>query len=181
MADDVAAGVVSKIVEHIRKELAHSLGQTPQSIEPERLFVDMGADSMILAETLQDVNRRYKVSLAIGEIYETVNTVAKVARHLHDHGQWEPVLRTQAAPAAQAPQPPPAAQTIPAAEPLPPVHAAYVGVLASQPASADTGAIEDIFRRQLELMGRQLSLLGQSPGQPAAPAAVVQPAAPAKP
>ncbi|MBA3772883.1 MAG: aminotransferase class III-fold pyridoxal phosphate-dependent enzyme [Ramlibacter sp.] len=171
MADDLAS-IVLRIVDHIRRELAHSLGQTPQSIDPERLFVDMGADSMILAETLQDINRRYKVSLSIGEIYETVSTVAKVARYIHDHGQWEPVLRTQAGSAARL------APAAGASVPLP--VAQNEALSGGRPMTGDVGAIKDIFRRQLELMERQLSLLGLAPGEPTAPAAAASSPAPDK-
>ncbi|MFD0391465.1 acyl carrier protein [Tistrella bauzanensis] len=92
MADNQRPGAVSAIIDHIVRELAHSLDQPPASIDPDVLFVDMGADSLMLAEALQDINQCYRVSLPIGEIYESVNTIARVADYIHSHGQWQMVL-----------------------------------------------------------------------------------------
>lgn len=174
MADTASNDIVEKIVAHIVRELAHSLRQAPQDLDPERLFVDMGADSLILAETLQDINRRYKVSLSVGEMYESVNTIAKVAQYIFERGQYEPVLRALATPAdvaspvareqtqaSHVPRAPAQAQA-----PRPPVTQAFATPPAALPpgsAIADASTVEDIVRRQLELMERQLALLGAAP------------------
>lgn len=153
MADNQRPGAVSAIIDHIVQELAHSLDQPPASIDPDVLFVDMGADSLMLAEALQDINQRYRVSLPIGEIYESVNTIAKVADYIHNHGQWSEVLGSEV-PGREAVEAP-APAVAPAMAPAP----ALAGAV-----PAEAGAVEDIVRRQLDLMERQLRLLA---GQPA--------------
>lgn len=160
MADNQRPGAVSAIIDHIVRELAHSLDQPPASIDPDLLFVDMGADSLMLAEALQDINQRYRVSLPIGEIYESVNTIARVADYIHAHGQWREVLGQEI----------PGQAAVEAAAPVP------VMVSAPAPAGAvpaEAGAVEEIVRRQLDLMERQLRLLA---GQPAVVSPVAAPA-----
>ncbi|MGV0760612.1 aminotransferase class III-fold pyridoxal phosphate-dependent enzyme [Tistrella mobilis] len=168
MAEDMrtvspAAEAVAAIVAHITRELAHALDQPPESIDPDLPFVDMGADSLILAEALQDINQHYGVSLPIGEIYERVNTIARVAGHVHTHGRL--------AAAAPAAGPAPAA-----AAPMTTAPMASAPMASARPApvpSAEEGVVEEIVRRQLELMEQQLRLLGGqvAPTVTAAPAA----------
>jgi len=140
---------VSRIMESIVREIAHSLNEAPEHIDPTLAFSDMGADSLILLEALHEINARYHVSLTVNEIYEKVDTIAKVARYVHDRGGR-----------AEAGEP-----RAPAAG-----HESF-----AEPASASTAprgevgrrVIEDIVRQQLDLMERQLGLLGRKPGSPA--------------
>lgn len=144
----------SRIVEHIVDELAHSLGQSADRIDPRCLFVDMGADSLILAETLQDINRRYRVTLSVGEMYESVNTIEKVADYLHANGQYGPVLedRARRAGVVHTGEREPAASLMPLSEPA---QAAMT--------TTDASSIEQLIRKQLDLMERQLALLHALP------------------
>lgn len=172
MTADQPTHPMSLITGHIVRELAHSLNQTPESINPDLPFVDMGADSLILAEALQDINRRYKVTLPIGEIYENVNTIVKVARFIFENGNWQsvflattPVNRIADVAERESAEPP-----VP--EPAPLLSEDYAS-------GADGQSIESIVRQQLELMERQLQLLGRGKayGGRAAPAAPRQSAA----
>lgn len=139
---------IARIVEHIVGELAHSLGQQAAHIDPHCPFVDMGADSLILAETLQDINRRYRVMLSVGEMYDSVNTIDKVARYLHANGQYEEALSASVPSDVLASTRGDAqAEAVPMAVPMP------------MQTEAETDSIEQIVRRQLELMERQLALL----------------------
>jgi glutamate-1-semialdehyde aminotransferase/acyl carrier protein len=132
---------VALIREAVRREVAYCLKQAPQNVDVDLPFADVGADSLILLEALHEINARYGVSLTVPEIYEKVSTIAKVARLIHE--------RRGAAAGAREPAPP---------EDRP------VG-------TAVPGVIEDIVRQQLDLMERQLTLLGSRPV-----AAVVAPA-----
>ena len=60
---------VARIIESIVREIAHSLNEAPEHVDPTLPFADMGADSLILLETLQEINARYRVSLTVNEIY----------------------------------------------------------------------------------------------------------------
>jgi len=124
--------------------VAHSLKEAPENIDPNLPFSDMGADSLILLEALQEINSRYGVSLTVLEIYETFNTIAKVARYVHDHGRaGAPRTEAQAAAAREG---------------------APVRLAATAGGAERRQSIESIVRHQLELMERQLVLLGRGPG-----------------
>jgi glutamate-1-semialdehyde aminotransferase/acyl carrier protein len=155
--------VVPRIIEHIVHELAHGLNQAPESINPDLHFADMGADSLILAEALQEVNRRYRVSLPVGEMYENVNTISKVAQYIHANGDWQSVFGNAApvpAPAPVAP-PPRTAEVVPLHEPEPLPSSTDGNRTDWAGAAVDKQSIEYIVRHQLELMERQLNLLAR--------------------
>lgn len=141
--------VVERIAKDIARELAHSLNQAAENIVLDLPLSEMGADSLILVEALQEINRRYRVSLTVGDIYENINTITKLARYIHAHGQWQPA---QAAPANGGAGD--TAAGVPAAAPSPAVFEAVAR------APSDSQSLEYIVRYQLELMERQLSLLG---------------------
>lgn len=153
---------IARIVEHIVGELAHSLGQQADHIDPHCPFVDMGADSLILSETLQDINRRYRVMLSVGEMYESVNTIDKVARYLHANGQYAEALSisvpTDVAVSTRAD-----VEAMPMPMPTPmPIQTEF-----GAQTEIETAPIEQIVRRQLELMERQLALLSGAARTPA--------------
>nr|QKW94363.1 aminotransferase [Stigmatella erecta] len=141
---------VSRITDLVLREVAYCLKQAPENINPHLSFADMGADSLVLLEALQEINARFHVSLAVLELYERVNTIAKVARHIHEQGtSTEPPTATEPAP-----------------EPL-----SLPELTLASPAPRGDGnrqGIEDIVRQQLDLMARQLSLFGKRPAGGAA-------------
>ena len=150
---------VAPIREAVLREVAYCLKEAPENVDVDLPFADMGADSLILLEALHEINARYGVSLTVLEIYEKVNTIAKVARYIHE--------RCGAAAGERAPAP---------ATDAPVERAAEVEVLRSEPERARPGrapggarvpgvpgVIEDIVRQQLDLMERQLALLGRRP------------------
>ena len=154
--DDLAS-----IRDAVLREVAYCLKAAADKIDVDLPFADMGADSLVLLEALHEINARYGVSLTVLAMYEKVNTIAKVARYIHE--------RCGAAAGASEPAPPQERPVEPAAE---------VEGLRSEPArarparaSGTSGVVEDIVQQQLDLMERQLALLGRRPV-----AAVVVPA-----
>jgi glutamate-1-semialdehyde aminotransferase/acyl carrier protein len=149
---------VSRIIEAIVREIAYSLKEAPENIDPALPFADMGADSLILLEALQEINARYQVSLTVLEIYEKVDTIAKVARYIHARG----------------------GRAAPSGEPAPQVAHGSLPERTTPPAAprdeAGRQLVEDIVRQQLDLMERQLQLLGKREA-PAVGASVARPAA----
>jgi glutamate-1-semialdehyde aminotransferase/acyl carrier protein len=146
---------VARIIESIVREIAHSLNEAPEHIDPTLPFADMGADSLILLEALQEINARYRVSLTVNEIYERVDTIAKVARYIHERGG-----RAEDG----VPRGPEAAR-----------DALAVPSPATPRGEAGRRVIEDIVRQQLDLMERQLGLLGKKPGSAATSTRAVAP------
>jgi len=150
---------VSRIIASIVREIAFSLKEVPEHIDPTLPFADMGADSLILLEALQEINARYRVSLTVLEIYEKVDTIAKVARYIHERGG-------RAEPSGE-----PAPQVAPKS--LPTQLPERLAPLAAPRDEAGRPLVEDIVRQQLDLMERQLHLLGKKP----APASIDRAAA----
>ncbi|PTL81635.1 aminotransferase class III-fold pyridoxal phosphate-dependent enzyme [Vitiosangium sp. GDMCC 1.1324] len=135
----------SQILESVLREVAYCLKQAPENVDPHLPFADMGADSLILLEVLQEINTRFGVSFSVLEIYEKVDTIAKIARYIYEQGG-----RAQT---HEVSEPEPARDhVIERATPIVAPHG-----------SASRQGIEDIVRQQLELMERQLSLLGKRP------------------
>nr|QKW94304.1 non-ribosomal peptide synthetase [Myxococcus xanthus] len=143
---------VSRIQALVLREVAYCLKQAPENVDPHLPFADMGADSLILLEVIQELNARFQVSLTVLEIYEKVNTVDRLARFIHEHRAHE-----EAAPTIQAQAPEP--------EGLPEVPEVD---LAPRTRGGRSQELEDIVRHQLDLMDRQLTLLGRKPGTAAA-------------
>lgn len=141
---------VSRITDSVLREVAYCLKQAPENIDPHLPFADMGADSLILLEVLQEINARFHVSLTVLEIYERVNTIAKVAQHIHEQGTSS--------------EPPTAHEPAPESPALPELALAS---LAPRGDGSRQG-LEDIVRQQLDLMARQLSLFGKRPAGAAA-------------
>jgi len=161
---------IARIVALITNELAHSLGQAAERIDPHCAFVDMGADSLILAETLQDINRRYKVTLSVGEMYESVNTIAKVGRYLYEQGQYAAVLEARAqAQQANTASGDAAVSSLRSAGPAGPAVAASPVAPKQDATRADTSDLQQIVRKQLELMEQQLALLSSMPDTKSSP------------
>jgi len=136
---------VSRIMESIVREIAYSLKQAPEHIDPTLPFSDMGADSLILLEALQEINTRYRISLTVNEIYENVDTIAKVAHYIYERGGRAEASESRRPEATRDPLPEPAASS------------------ATPRGEVDRRVIEDIVRQQLDLMERQLGLLGKKP------------------
>lgn len=71
----------------IKTEFSKALGLSPHKLSTDLPFIDMGADSLMLAETLQDINRRYAINLPIVEAYERVNTIGALTQYIQANGR----------------------------------------------------------------------------------------------
>jgi glutamate-1-semialdehyde aminotransferase len=150
---------LARLVDSIRHDLARSLKEAPEGLDPDQSFADMGADSLILLETLQEVNTRHGVALTVQEMYESIDTIAKLARHIAAHGERMPASPTPAA------ADPVAAGSLPDG-----LGEATAPVRGEALEPGDRRSIEAIVRHQLDLMERQLALLGRRGAASAAPA-----------
>ncbi|MBM7776561.1 acyl transferase domain-containing protein [Actinokineospora baliensis] len=130
-----------RILDDLRDRL--SAGLELAELPPRTTFVDLGADSLLIAKLIQDIIDRYGVTLTVGQLFDELDTVEAVAAHL-----------AEIAPAVeQPPLPTPAVPVVPVA-----------------PAPADD--VKALLAAQLDIMSRQLDLLGrgnQAPPPAAAP------------
>ena len=142
-------------------ELVADLVETERSrVPPRRSFIELGADSLLIARLVQEIEDRYGVIVGIGRLFDDLDTIAALAAHIVELGGTPRGARTA---------PPPASELTTPATPV-------------LPATAQAG--DDVARlvdRQLDLMARQLELLsGAAPrdsaaGRPAARRAATPP------
>ncbi|QFU90240.1 non-ribosomal peptide synthetase/type I polyketide synthase [Amycolatopsis sp. YIM 10] len=78
--------------------------ETGGPIDPDLSFLELGADSMTLFQTLQSVQRTFGVAVPINRLFEELNTLNRLADHIRAHAPAETLAPEPAAPAAtQAP------------------------------------------------------------------------------
>ncbi len=170
------------LVEDIRQIVAHTLELKPTHIEHDLPFVEMGADSLMLARITQKLEQTYGVRLSIRQFFEEQNCLTNLVDYIAERQQpAEPSApRPQVAATPQPTQPTQPAQPQPVA-PAPrrvpsPCSGTEVCVPTPQQAPPVQGssALERIIQQQLHVMSQQLALLGGSgyapedpPGPPA--------------
>ncbi|HKV32962.1 MAG TPA: MupA/Atu3671 family FMN-dependent luciferase-like monooxygenase [Pyrinomonadaceae bacterium] len=145
-------------------------------------FLEMGADSIVLAEAIRVVEDSFHIKISIRQLFEQFTTLDTLAEHIEKNTATAQTaapqpLHVEAHRAVTQPNPPacalPARQSpdfAPAIEPTPYVPSAEAG------ASPNANSLERIMTRQIDLlaqfsglMSQQLSVLGQSvpPGRTA--------------
>jgi acyl transferase domain-containing protein/glutamate-1-semialdehyde aminotransferase len=65
----------------LSRVLGTLLGQR-SPVDPDRPFLELGADSMALFQLLQTVQKTYSVIIAIGSLFEELNTLRTLAEHI---------------------------------------------------------------------------------------------------
>lgn len=142
-------------------EVMHDLGGLePEDIPGDATFLDLGFDSLFLTQAGLALKKKFGIKVTLRQLLEEAPTPDALARLLDGtlepqafKQEWAPVER----PAALAPAP--AASGIagvPAPYPPAPVLLAPAG---GWPASSSS-ALEETVRQQLQLMARQLEVLG---------------------
>ncbi len=143
-----------KILEkEIKKLLFELSGMAEDQLDPTATFLELGFDSLFLSQVVLALNRHFGTEIAFRQLFEQTPDIASLARWLDE------VLPPEAF------QPEPMAATA-GGQDLPKGENTTIES-ASEPearvrALAEGGQTElaDIVRRQLELMQRQLELLG---------------------
>ncbi|WP_047249628.1 hybrid non-ribosomal peptide synthetase/type I polyketide synthase [Chromobacterium subtsugae] len=141
------------------RQIAKALGESEADLQTDRLFIEMGADSVMLAEAMRGIQASYGVKISARQLLNELNTIDRLSVHLAE--QTAP----QAAPAAAAPAP-----------------------AIALPAHAAAGDMNALFQQQLNLVQQvihsQLAALGGAPQaapapiRPVAAAIAALPAAP---
>ncbi|WP_412753436.1 aminotransferase class III-fold pyridoxal phosphate-dependent enzyme [Krasilnikovia sp. M28-CT-15] len=136
----------------VAEQLAEYLETEADLLSPTASFLELGADSLVMARLVQDVNDRYGVRLNVGQLFEGLETVAALAGDLREHGR-PPAPQLSAGPGAAA-VPAPVAGPDPAAVPAVPAVR-----------SGEDSELHGLIQAQIALMNRQLDMLGGAPAQ----------------
>jgi amino acid adenylation domain-containing protein len=125
----------------LRTLLSELSGTPPDRLDPTANFIELGFDSLMLTQVSMAIQSRFKGKITFRQLLGDIGSLDALADHLD---------RTLPAEAfAAAPASPPRT-----ASPLP-------------PASGNESALEQLIRRQMEMMAEQLTLLRGSSAVPA--------------
>ncbi|MBN6039850.1 non-ribosomal peptide synthetase/type I polyketide synthase [Amycolatopsis sp. 195334CR] len=76
-----------------------TLLETGGPIDPDLSFLELGADSMTLFQTLQSVQRTFGVAVPINRLFEELNTLNRLADHIRAHAPADTLAPEPVAPA----------------------------------------------------------------------------------
>jgi len=151
-APEVVMPDANLILSDLTTELAGRLGLRPAELDPDASFIELGVDSIAMAEAAASLSARFGVELGVRRFFEDLHSLRDLAQYL-------------------------AAKSPPAARPAPPAPTAPPADPAEAP--ADASAVERLARHQLAvmstLMAQQLAALGAA--APALPAPTPAPPA----
>ena len=160
-------GRVERLLHTLTELLQTQSGIPAASLAPNVTFLDLGFDSLFLTQASTAIGRKFGVKVTFRTLLEDAPTPAALAAHL------DSILPPDAAPGVLAPE----SVSLPASS---------MPAAALSAPSSPAGNLEQIIGRQLELMAKQLELLGGGAASPSAAApvprsAVLVPAVPAAP
>ncbi len=162
------------ILETLRAIVGRLLQTAPETLDAHASFLEMGADSIVLAEAIRVIEDTFLLRISVRQLFEQVTTLDALAAHIEQ--------RTTPAPPSARPDTPGASiqMSLPVSA-MPPAQG-FAEMIASEPeqptveagVSLHADSRERIISRQLDLlaqfsgiMSQQLSVLGQ--GRPLEP------------
>jgi natural product biosynthesis luciferase-like monooxygenase protein/amino acid adenylation domain-containing protein len=160
------------ILETLRAIVGRLLETAPETLDVHASFLEMGADSIVLAEAIRVIEDTFLLKISIRQLFEQLTTLDVLAEHIvNNSAQAQLTARAEAARADARPgQPacvlpaPPAQSFLAPTDLAPDVPAAETAAREGAPA----GSVERVVSQQLDLlaqfsgiMSRQLDLLGQ--------------------
>ncbi len=126
-----------EILDHLKSLVAAALHEQASSLNIQQPFIEMGADSLLMAEIVHKIEKQYKLRFTINQLFEEINTLERMAAYI-DHQL-----------------------------PLAPVAVELNGHNGQVPAiNGDTTGrpdVQQVILKQLELMQQQLSTLQGTP------------------
>jgi acyl transferase domain-containing protein/glutamate-1-semialdehyde aminotransferase len=138
------------ILTDIRERIADWLETTPEEVAPNATFVELGAESLVLARLIQEMAETYGPVVAVGRLFDDLGTPAALATHLQRESRSQKVR-------------------VPRSEPVSP---ALPQPAVPQAPDSDLGRL---IAAQVDVMARQLEVLAHYGN----PAPAPKPAAPA--
>ncbi|MCU0248181.1 MAG: aminotransferase class III-fold pyridoxal phosphate-dependent enzyme, partial [Bryobacter sp.] len=164
-----------RIVTELRKIVQELSGMDPSRIDANATFLELGFDSLFLAQANNAFKKRFKVKLTTRHLLEKTPTLTALAGHLDKEMPADAFPADAPTPAAASAAPPSTAPTV-----APVARPASVPVpisMARQPLmpSGSGSMIEAVIAQQLQLMQAQLAALQGLPA-PALTASLALPA-----
>jgi amino acid adenylation domain-containing protein len=84
--------------------VAELVGQPPAALDPHERFIEMGADSIVLATAMRRIEERFGVKLSIRQLFEETPDIASLAAYLAEADATGATETAAAPPAARTPQ-----------------------------------------------------------------------------
>jgi amino acid adenylation domain-containing protein len=75
------------ILNDLRHSVAKITGSHPDEIDPQAPFIEMGADSILLAQAAHGIQNRYGVSINLRQFFEELSNLETLTDFLMEHGQ----------------------------------------------------------------------------------------------
>ncbi len=182
-----------RLIPVIKNILEETSGEDLGSVGEDLTFLEMGLDSLSLTQVALNLQKQFSIKITFRQLLETFPTLGTLSEFIDGNLPPE-VLPATPAVAQASPEPAPVAIAPPASNAVPgrgsaPVPAPVpVNPLPNpQPAIAipvQSGNLEYLIGQQLQIMSRQLELLGGAGSVPAQPApttngqSIAQPIAP---
>ncbi len=84
------------ILRSLQEILAAALQDKPEHMNPQLSFLEMGADSIVLMEALQKIEKQYQVKIAMHLVFEELNTLSRLADFISANSKHkEPAVAEQ--------------------------------------------------------------------------------------
>ncbi|WP_018348941.1 hybrid non-ribosomal peptide synthetase/type I polyketide synthase [Longispora albida] len=120
--------------------------------DPDASLLSLGADSLMLVNLAQEIERDYGVKVSLRELFGDLGTPARLAAAVQDRGTPRPAIPGQrTAPVVE--------RLVPSADVQPVPKEDVQRAAPPVPVAADTSAIERIIQEQLRVMSQQLDVL----------------------
>ncbi|GAA1369515.1 type I polyketide synthase [Catellatospora chokoriensis] len=174
--EPVAEPAGAAVTDRVRAMTAASLGMPAEQVGPDDSFLGLGADSLLLVSLARQMQDAFGVRIPVRELFGQLDTPARLAAAVAARAATTavsvPPSRDLAPDLAGAAPDRVHVAGSPPAEPTP---------AAGQPPSAEGSAADqvlaEVVRQQLDLMRRQLDLLGAASADPAPSAVAAKPIA----
>lgn len=148
------------LLQDLRQKLANIFELDIDAIEPDATFVEMGADSLLLGRVTQAVEKHYGVKIGINQLFDELDSPDTLVTHLSEQlpAEWNDPTTTLSV-----------TQEVVSEVPVEPVQKKTAvatlepTILTEQNAErlgSSTSALERVVNKQLDLMAKQLELLG---------------------
>ncbi|HWV38894.1 MAG TPA: amino acid adenylation domain-containing protein [Vulgatibacter sp.] len=160
-------GRISRLLDELRALCADISGIESEHLEPSGTFLELGFDSLMLTQLARSISRKYSASITFRQLMTELPTLDALAAHL------DASLPAEPAPASERKAPPVEGTSLPAAGSVPTAGLPAVNDLSTAtpfptlegfPATTAHGIdIQALIQQQLQLMARQLAVLGVAP------------------
>ncbi len=75
------------ILNDLQRSVARIIGSQPDEIDPRAAFIEMGADSILLAQAAHGIQNRYGVTINLRQFFEELSNLDALADYLMEHGR----------------------------------------------------------------------------------------------